>query len=128
MPSVLNVNLRDSETDMLRHLVNEFHLDHSPDLLAFIAENKLGYLLVTHISRAVNFCAELPDLRDALRLICPNGSRFDEIKICAGILEDAEAGAAGSPMSCHLKVRVVLKGYHRLSEHVLSLSSTKSVK
>ena len=128
MPSILNINLCDSETDMLGHLMYEFHLYHSPDLVTFIAENKLGNLLVTHIGWSVNFRAELPDLRDTLGLVRPNGSRFDEIKICASILEDAEAGAARSPMSCHLKVRVVLKGYHRLSEHVLGLRSTKSVK
>ena len=102
MPSVLHVNLRDSETDMLRHLVDEFHLNHSPDLFALIAENKLGNLLVTHISWTVNFCAELPDLSDALRLVASHDPRFDESKISAGILEDSEAGAARSSMPSHL--------------------------
>ena len=102
MPSILNINLCDSETDMLGHLMYEFHLYHTPDFVTFIAENKLSNLLVTHIGWSVDFSAELSDLRDVLRLVSPNGSRFDEIKICAGILEDAEAGAAGSPMSCHL--------------------------
>ena len=49
MPSILNINLCDSETDMLRHLMYEFHLYHTPDFVTFIAENKLGNLLVTHI-------------------------------------------------------------------------------
>ena len=50
VPAILNINLSDSEADMLRHRMDEFHLYHTPDLVTLIAQNKLGNLLVTHIS------------------------------------------------------------------------------
>ena len=128
MSAILNINLSNSEANMLRHLMDEFHLYHSPDLITLIAQNKLCNLLITHISWTVNFRAELPNLRDILRLVFSNSARFDESEICAGILEDAEAGSAWSPMSAHFNVGLAFQGDHRLCQHVGGFLPTKCVK
>ena len=66
--AILHVNFGDSETDMLRHLVDELHLDRTSDLLTLVAQDKLCDLLVPHVCRSVNLRAELFDFAYALRL------------------------------------------------------------
>ena len=51
---------------MLRHLVDELHLDLTPDFISFVAHNKLGDLLVTHICGSVDFSRKVFDVSDAI--------------------------------------------------------------
>ena len=61
MASILHTELCDRQTYMLRHLMDEFHLYHSADVLSFVAQNKFCNLLVTHVSGPVDFRAQVTD-------------------------------------------------------------------
>ena len=112
---------------MLWHLMNKFHLNHATDLLTFVSQNQFCNLLIAHIRRSVNFCAQIFNFDDALRLRDFNCTFFDQRKICPGILEDTKAGASGCAISSDFH-GLILECDHRLGEHDCGLLPTKSIK
>ena len=107
VPAVLNVELSDSQTHMLGHLMDEFHLNHSTDFITFIAQDKFSDLLVTHVGRSVNLGAQILDFSNALRLVGLNLSFPDESEICAYVLEDTKARASWCTVTGDDVVRII---------------------
>ena len=127
LPAVLHVQLHDSQTDVLRHLMNKLHLDHASDFFSLAPQNQLGNLLITHVSRSVNLRAQFLDLGDVLGLSNLYSTVLDQREICADILEHSEARASWRPVPGDFH-GLVFQCDHRLGEHDCRLLPTKSVK
>ena len=78
MLSILDVELRDGQTNMLRHLVHKFHLHHATNFLALVPQNHLGNLLISHVGRSVDLRAKVFDFSDVLRLLSSNCSILNQ--------------------------------------------------
>ena len=89
LPPVLNLKLRYDKTDVLGHLVNKLHLNLPPDFFAFISHYELRNLLVTHISRSVDFGCQLLDLADTV-LVRGVWTGLDECQIPTHVLKDTK--------------------------------------
>lgn len=76
--SILDVELCDRQTNMLGHLMHEFHLHHAPNFLALVPQNHLGDLLITHVGRSVDLRAKVLDFSDVLRLLSSNCSILNQ--------------------------------------------------
>ena len=112
---------------MLRHGVNELHLDHASDFLSLVPQDQLRDLLITHIGRPVNFRAKVFDFCDTFRLGSLDGSIFNQSQIGAYVLEHSKARSARCPMPRDFHW-LVLQRNHRLRQHDCSLLTSESIK
>lgn len=75
---------------MLWHLVIELHLDQMSDFLTLISHDHLGDLLVSHVSRPVNFDAQCFDVVQ-LALVGKLEARPYHREVTSNIFENAKA-------------------------------------